>query len=740
MPVDERINKEAEDITMLEGVIERVTYRNEENGYSVCQLSTDDGNEITIVGIMPYITEGETVTVSGKWETHNTYGMQFKVTAYEKQLPATANSIYKYLASGVIRGVGEVTAKKIVAQFGEETFDVIEHHPEYLADIPGITPKKARQIHDSFVEQFGMRNLMMNFRDHFGPALIVRMYKKWGTGAVEVIQENPYVLCDEIYGIGFEKADTYAQVLGYDKNSDKRIAAGFKYVLMRNAVQNGHVFVPLDKLIPVVAQTLEVDAEAVSAVYERGIPGIITVRHGGTPCIYLKEYYASEAYAASKLVLIDQVCLKEHIQDTDRLISLIEAEEGIVYAKAQRKAINYALANGVMVLTGGPGTGKTTIIRAIISLAERMDMKVALAAPTGRAAKRMSEATQHEAKTIHRMLEMKYTGDEDKPVFGRDEKNLLEEQLFIIDETSMVDTMLFASLLKAIKPGARLILIGDADQLPSVGAGNVLCDIIDSDRFCTVRLTEIFRQASESRIVTNAHAINSGELPVLDDKKGDFFFVEREEESEIPKTIADLCRFRLPKAYGEGIRSGIQVITPSRKGIAGTEMLNNLLQNVLNPYDRSKKEKKFRDKIYRVGDKVMQIRNNYDIAWKKGNEDGIGIFNGDIGTVRDIDERAQVMVIDFDERVTEYEMGMLEDLEHAYAITVHKSQGSEYPVVIIPAYGTTPKLLTRNLLYTAVTRAQRMVVIVGRSQIVAQMVANKRLANRYTGLRRMLEV
>ena len=739
MNVDGQMNNNG-DLIILEGTIDRVTYRNEENGYSVCVLSTEDGDDITIVGIIPYINEGEIVSVSGKWETHNTYGMQFRVISFEKQLPATSGAIYKYLASGVIHGVGEVTAKKIVGMFGEDTFDVIEHHPEYLADIPGITRRKAGQIHDSFVEQFGMRNLMMNFREHFGPTLIVKMFKKWGANAVDIIHDNPYILCDEIYGIGFEKADAYAETLGYDRNSDKRIASGVRYVLTRNAVQNGHVFVPLDKLVPVVSEVLGVDQELVKSVYEKGIPDVITIRHGGTPCIYLKEFYASEAYCASKLKLIDQVCLKEHIQDTDRLISLIEAEEGIVYAKAQRRAINYALANGVMVLTGGPGTGKTTIIRAIISLADRMGIKVALAAPTVRAAKRMSEATQHEAKTIHRMLEMKYTGDEDRPVFGRDEKNLLEEQLFIIDETSMVDILLFASLLKAIKPGARLILIGDADQLPSVGAGNVLCDIIDSDRFCTVRLSEIFRQASESRIVTNAHAINSGELPVLDDKKGDFFFIEREDESEIPKTITDLCKNRLPRAYGEGIRPGIQVITPSRKGVAGTDALNGILQTALNPASKDKKEKRFRDRIYRVGDKVMQIKNNYDIAWKKGNEDGIGIFNGDIGVIRDINEREQIMVIDFDERITEYEMSTLDELEHAYAITVHKSQGSEYPVVIIPAYGAAPMLLTRNLLYTAVTRAQKMVVIVGRSQIIMQMVSNKKLANRYTGLRRMLEV
>ena len=425
-----------------------------------------------------------------------------------------------------------------------------------------------------------------------------------------------------------------------------------------------------------------------------------------------------------KLSLLEQVCVKDGIDDVGRLIQLVECEEGIEYAPSQKKAIKLAISNGVMVLTGGPGTGKTTIIRAIIRIAERMGLDIALAAPTGRAAKRMSEATQQEAKTIHRLLEMKYAGDEDRPVFMRDEKNLLDQHLIVIDESSMVDTILMSSLLKAIKPGARLILIGDADQLPSVGAGNVLCDIIDSDRFCTVRLTEIFRQAQESRIVTNAHAINLGELPVLDDKRGDFFFLSREDEQLIPQTIADLCKNRLPKTYGENIKNEIQVITPSRKGVAGTQALNVLLQSVLNPPAKNKKEKPFRGIIFR--------------EWTKNGESGEGIFNGDIGVIKRIDHQLEVMIIDFDERIAEYEFKMLDELEHAYAITVHKSQGSEYSVTIIPMYSYTPKLLTRNLLYTAVTRAQRMVLLVGRASVVAAMVENNRLTNRYTGLKYLL--
>jgi len=721
----------------LQGTIEHVTYHNDDNGYSVCTMIYE-GEEITVVGIMPYINAGETVKITGKWETHSSYGVQLKVITYEKELPANATAMYKYLASGAIKGVGESTAKKIVDMFGDDTFDVIENHPEYLSDIPGISPKKASKIHDEFVEQFGMRSLMVHFKDHFGPATILKIYKRWGSAAVDVISDNPYLLCEEIYGIGFEKADEYASIIGYNKESESRVGAGIKHVLSANAMQNGHVFVPEQKLLPLAAQILESNEEFVRNVYEKGISGIKTVKYKGTSCVYLQDYYDAEQYISVKLSLLDEVCVKDGIDDIGRLVHLVETEEGIEYAAAQKKAIKLALSNGVMVLTGGPGTGKTTIIRAIIRIAERMGYNVALAAPTGRAAKRMSEATQQEAKTIHRMLEMKFAGDEDRPEFMRNEKNLLDEQLVIIDESSMVDTMLMASLLKAIKPGARLILIGDADQLPSVGAGNVLCDIIDSDKFCTVRLTEIFRQAQESRIVTNAHAINNGELPVLDDKKGDFFFISREDEQQIAKTVADLCQNRLPRTYGDKIRDEIQVITPSRKGVAGTQPLNTLLQNVLNPAGKNKAERIYRGLTFREGDKVMQIKNNYDIEWDRNGESGVGIFNGDIGIIKRIDRQLETMIIDFDERIAEYEFKMLDELEHAYAITVHKSQGSEYSVVIIPMYSYTPRLLTRNLLYTAVTRAQKMVILVGKASVVASMVENKRLTSRYTGLKYLL--
>ena len=727
---------EQKDLITLEGTIEYVTYQNEQNGYAVCELLSGE-DSYTIVGIMPYIAAGEEIKAMGKFETHQSYGRQFRVEYYEKQMPKSREAMYKYLASGAIPGIGKITAKKIVDLFGEDTFDVMEHNPEYLTDIPGITPKKARKIHESFAEQFGMRSVMVFCRDYFGPAIAVKIYKRWGSGAVDLLKKNPYLLCDEISGVGFEKADQMAQSLGCEGDSPFRIRAGIKYALSHNATHNGHVFIPKDKLIGLSAQLLDLPVERVEEVVEAGITGLRTIRYGSTECVYLEEYYQAEKYIASKLVLLDEVCQAVSEGNLDRMITQIEYDEGMTYARMQRQAIRAAFTGGVMVLTGGPGTGKTTIVKGIIRMADRMGLKVALAAPTGRAAKRMSEATQQEAKTVHRMLEMKFSAD-GKAQFLRNENDLLEGDIFIVDEASMLDTLLLEALLKAIKPGARLILIGDADQLPSVGAGHVLCDVIASDRFTTVRLTEIFRQAQESRIVTNAHAINHGELPILDDKDGDFFFLTREDENLIAKTIVDLCLYRLPRTYGQDIREDLQVITPSRKGRAGTEVLNALLQEAQNPPSDLKKEKRFRDVIFREGDKVMQIKNNYDILWTRGEEEGSGIFNGDIGRIEQINFADETMVLRFDDRIAEYDFSQMEELEHAWAITIHKSQGSEYPVVIIPAYNYSSRLLTRNLLYTAVTRAQRMVIMVGRPQVVQGMVENNRQVNRYTGLRFLL--
>ena len=729
-----------EGLLSIEGSVEKIIYQNEENGYTVCEIFTPSDEIFTLVGNMPYLSEGETVSALGSWVNHATFGKQFKVEFYEKQLPATETAILKYLASGAVRGIGKVTAQRIVSQFGADSFEVIEHNPQWLSEIPGISPKKAEQISASFAAQFGMRNVMMFCREYFGPTTAVRIYKKWGNGAVERIKQNPYILCGEIYGVGFEKADAIAKDLGMKKNAPERIAMGLKYVLMHNAASNGHSFLPLDKLCAVAKRLLscemnEIEDEA-AALETRG--EIVCVRHEGMKCAYLRDYYEAEKYTAEKLCALDRAGKNLGEDNVLSLISMVERESNMEYAVLQKRAICQAASNGVFILTGGPGTGKTTVVRAIIRVFDAMGLRIALAAPTGRAAKRMSQSASEEAKTVHRLLEMEY-GAEDKLRFRKNEKDQLEDDVIIIDEASMLDLMLTDALLKAIKPGARLILIGDVNQLPPVGAGHVFDDIIKSDRFATVELTHIFRQAQESLIVTNAHAVNHGEYMNLESKSGDFFFLPRQEDAQTAATIAELCKKRLPKSYGLTVFDGIQVITPSRKGDAGTEMLNSALQSVINPPTRGKAEKKVRDFTLREGDKVMQIKNNYDIEWNKNGTQGFGIFNGDIGVIKKIDLSEELITVDFEDKICEYDYTMLDELELAYAITVHKSQGSEYPIVIMPLYRYTPKLLTRNLLYTAITRAQSIVILVGNGEVAKAMVDNNRQTKRYTGLRYALE-
>ncbi|MHB1152656.1 MAG: SF1B family DNA helicase RecD2 [Eubacteriales bacterium] len=731
--------KEDKELLTVEGTIEHIIYQNEENGYAVCELSVSDTELITVVGIMPYVSAGETVKAMGKWQLHASFGRQFKIEYYEKQLPANESAMLKYLSSRAVKGIGPASAVKIIERFGEDTFDVLENHPQWLAEIPGISKKKAEGISEEFRRQFGIRSVMMFCRDYFGPATAVRIYKKWGGSAVDIIKENPYSLCDDIYGVGFERADKIAASMGVDKNSLYRIKAGIKYLITYNASHNGHVYIPENRLIRLAMEMLDISSEMAEDAVNKLCDDnkVKRIKRDGNNAVYAKNYYEAEVYTAQKLDLLDKLCPKLDMDDIERFISLIELESGMNYAAMQKRAIVSAVNNGVMVLTGGPGTGKTTVIKAVMRVFDRLDTEIALAAPTGRAAKRMSEATSREAKTIHRLLEMEFA-DDTWPRFKRNEDNTLDERVIIIDETSMVDISLIASLLKAIKPGARLILIGDSDQLPSVGAGNVLHDIIASERFNTIRLKEIFRQASESLIITNAHAINTGEYPELDNKDTDFFFLPRENDSDIARTVADLCLNRLPKTYGEKIRSNLQIITPSRKGGAGTAVLNNMLQEALNPPSPKKREKKTHDIILREGDKVMQIKNNYNITWQKEETEGIGIFNGDIGIILAINYEDETLQINFDERIAVYEFSLLDELEHAYAITVHKSQGSEYPVVIIPMYGFAPQLMTRKLLYTAVTRAQEKVIMVGRRDVVAAMVDNNRPEKRYSGLSELL--
>lgn len=733
-PIDEN------GLIMLTGSIERVIYSNEDNGYAICDLGTEDGDIVTITGLLPYVGEGDVMKVYGKWVHNPKYGRQFKVEQSEKQLPADRAAILRYLSSGAIKGVGPKTAKRIVDLFGEETFDVIENHPEWLSDIPGITPKRARAISEDFQNKAGIRSAMMFFREFFGAAITVRIYKRWGSRAVDLAKHNPYLLCEEIDGIGFEKADRMALSLGIEKSSEDRLCSGVLYLLSANAGQNGHACLPREKVTAGAAKLLESSPErieeAISFLLREG--KLHAVSLDGVPYLYEKTLYEHEKFIARKLVLLDKVCPAMDSVNINAFMQREERESGVQYAQLQRQAIFSALDSGVMLLTGGPGTGKTTVVRALLHIFESMDMRIALCAPTGRAAKRLSESTSHEARTIHRLLE--YTGEEGRGMqFHRDEHNLLEENVIIIDEASMVDVYLMSALLKAVKPGAKVIIIGDADQLPSVGAGNVLRDLLESERFATVRLTEIFRQAEQSLIVTNAHAINRGEMPDLDEKKNDFFFLPRETDAEIAATVAQLYATRLPRTYGDIAVGGMQVICPSRKGETGTEHLNLLLQAAVNPPSPSKQEHPFREMIFREGDRVMQIRNNYDLIWEKEDgSSGNGVFNGDIGVITAIHPAAQSMEILFDDRHVVYDFNILEELEMAYAVTVHKSQGSEYPIVILPMGSTPPMLLSRNLLYTAVTRAQMMVVVVGRREILAAMVSNNRQTMRYTGLDRWL--
>ncbi|MBQ4067092.1 MAG: ATP-dependent RecD-like DNA helicase [Clostridia bacterium] len=724
-----------EDTESVCGTVDSVIYQSEETGYTVCEIEDDKGFPITLVGAMPYICEGDTVTATGKWVNHPSYGKQFKVAAYEKTLPTGINDILRYLASGTVKGIGPKTAKKIVDRFGEDTFDVIENHSEWLAEIPGITVRKAADINSSFIEMSGARNVMMFCADFFGSATSMKIYKKWGGSAIDRIKKNPYSLCDSFSGIGFKAADSVAESFGIEKDSAARVLAGIAYTHETAAHSGGHTCLERSALMAEAARVLEIDSEKIASGISVGISmgRLFEYSHGGADYIYLDRYYKAESFCAEKLLRMDKSCPRISRGDISAFISKVEISSGIKYAALQKEAIASALSGGVMVLTGGPGTGKTTVIKGLISIFDSIGLDVAICAPTGRAAKRASESTGFEAKTVHRLLEMEHS-DDVEPRFLRNQSCYLDEDVVIVDESSMLDTLLLDALLKAMKPGSRIIFIGDRDQLPSVGAGNVLADIIDSARFTTVCLTEIFRQAEESRIITNAHLINEGKMPVTDNRSKDFFFLSRRTDADVASTIADLISNRLPRAYGEELCSGIQVITPSRKGAAGTENLNLLLQRAINPPSRNKLERQAHGIVFREGDRIMQIKNNYDTEWVKDGYEGYGVFNGDIGTVEAISPSDETMTLDFDGRFSSYDFSSLDELEHAFAITVHKSQGSEYPLVIIPLYSCAPMLLTRNLLYTAVTRASRMVILVGKREVLETMVANNMHTTRHTGL------
>ena len=720
----------------LKGTIENVVYHNESNDYTVLEIVDGEDNLITAVGVIPMAAEGEIVRLCGRWTYHKEFGKQFAFDSFEKSLPDDVDGIFKYLSSGTIKGIGPVTALKIVNRFGVDSFDVIEHRPEWLSDISGITRKKAVAISKSFCEQSGIRGVMMFCMDYMGVGEVGKVYKKFGAGAVGLIKENPYVLCDGEVGIPFAKADSIAKSLGLALDSKNRIKSGVRYILNHSAAQGGHTCLPKQEINKLAAELLEIDEVRVPLLIESLIDEgeISCYSIDGTEYVMTNETAEYEDIIAKNIKRLSDSSNHYGAVDISTLIEKVELSSGIYFAPMQRAALFASLENGVMILTGGPGTGKTTVVKAMLSIFGSLGLKTVLAAPTGRAAKRMSEATGEEAKTVHRMLEMERTID-GSVRFARGARNPLSENVVIVDEASMLDLSLTAILLGAMKRGARLILIGDSDQLPSVGAGNVLSDLIASERIRTIRLTDIFRQSGESLIITNAHKINEGDIPILNVTDNDFFFVRREREGDIAETVASLIDERLPRTYGKDIRDKIQVITPSKKGSAGVEILNSVLQARLNPQSKFKREKQAHGVIFREGDRVMQIVNNYDIEWEKNGISGVGIFNGDIGIIESISLSEECMVVRFDDRTAEYSFDLLDELDLAYAITVHKSQGSEYPVVIIPMYACAPMLMARNLLYTAVTRAKNMVILVGRSDIPKKMIENNRQILRYTALK-----
>ena len=724
-------------MAQLECIVEDTVFRNDDNGYTVLEARAGR-QEVMVVGILPALTPGEQVCFEGDWVEHPQYGRQWKATGCQLRTPTSLLGIERFLGSGLIQGVGGVTARLIVHEFGLKTLEVMTETPERLSEVSGIGKKRAQQIAESFREQFAVRQAMV-FLQSYGvsPSLAVKISKRYGDRVQQLVQENPYRLVDDIEGVGFLTADRIALSMGIPQDSEYRLQAGIKYALRDAAGNGGHTYLPKDQLLYHAARLLRVDEEMlpdslVRLLFDREV---VLSELNGEKCCMLPAFYYAEREVAKRLHMLMQSAQVVLPQAVERDISDFEKLNRIQFSPVQRNAVSEALKSGLMVITGGPGTGKTTIINCILSL---MGKDVLLAAPTGRAAKRMSEATGQEAKTLHRLLE--YAGDEE--TFQRNEENPLDCTCVIVDEMSMVDIFLMRSLLRALKPGTRLILVGDADQLPSVGAGNVLGDILKSGVIPSVRLTDIFRQDEKSLIVLNAHRINQGEMPVLNQKGSDFFFERRFNADEAADAIVGLCASRLPRFLkSKSAVQDIQVLAPMKKGACGVMAINKLLQEALNPPKPYKKEIVFGETVFRVGDKVMHIKNNYSLEWRceSTGQEGLGVFNGDMGFVLDIDKEEKVVSVLYDDdRHVEYAYQQLEELELAYCLSVHKSQGSEFPCVVMPVVGGSNMLLNRNLFYTALTRARKLVVLVGREEAIAAMVRNDHIAMRYTALRERL--
>ena len=715
-----------------------ITYRNEVNYYTVAEVLFDK-EKLTVVGILPFLNEGDTAEFYGTYIFHPTYGRQFKAESFERRAPQNIASILRYLSSGAIKGIGPSTASKIVEKFGENSLDIILEEPEALATIKGISMEKARQISSEYEKQYGARDIMMLLSKYsISPNVCINIYKRFGSNSSLLIQQNPYILCEQGIDIDFETVEDMAADYAIPKENEFRIAAGLEYILRRN-LNNGHTCLPKSKFIETAAKLLECGINvAEDACYRliecfRFAVKIIDSKE----YISLPEYYYAEEYIAARLCAVKRNMLGEIPPDSLE-IDFVENKLGIKFEEMQRKAITEAFENGVLILTGGPGTGKTTTLNAIISLFESRELEIQLAAPTGRAAKRITELTGREAMTIHRLLEVEW-GSDDNLKFSRNERNPLTCQVLIVDEISMVDAIVFEKLLKALKLSCRIILVGDADQLPSIGAGNILSDILNSDIFPSIRLNKVFRQANESLIVTNAHSIINNEKIDFARKDSDFFLLKRNDNFSVIDTVLQLCCDRIPTAYGFDPLKDIQVLCPSRKLDTGTVNFNNLLQERLNPRKKKQPQLCYKGFFYRVGDKVMQTKNNYDLQYKKDNgEYSSGIFNGDVGFITEIDVRASTMNVRFDDKTATYFAEEIGQLEPAYAITVHKSQGSEFDCVIIPLFNLPTKLKYRNLLYTAVTRAKKLLIVVGSEREWQDMVDNDRKTLRYTMLKEFL--
>ena len=726
----------------IEGTVENVIFHNEENGYTVLQLTVEGEDEpVNVVGCIPCAAAGEGMTVTGTWSVHPVHGPQLTAESVERRMPRSEEDMIAYLSSGILKGVGPATARRMVERFGTDTLLVIEQEPQRLRCIKGVSAQRAQELSAAFRALAGLRQLMEFLARYDLPVyLAMSLQRTYGDNAIQRLRDDPYILSRAQYGVDFALTDAIAISMGFDGDDPCRLRAALEYELSHNASGGGHVFLPREKLLLATAQLIGMTPDDLEPALDKLIDGFGVVQQtiAGVQGCYLPRLYQAETFVAERLLSMVRTPV-EQLSRADDAIAAIEREQGVSYAPAQRQAVLLAAQGGILLLTGGPGTGKTTSLRGIVALYERMGLDVVLLAPTGRAAKRLGEVAGREAQTIHRALGMSYNELTGQTAFKKNAQDPLEAHAVIVDEVSMVDIELMRSLLEALRPGSRMVLVGDPDQLPSVGPGNVLGDMLRSGVIPAVSLTQVFRQAEQSAIIRNAHAVDQGQPPRLDNGQGDFFFLRRRSPDALVQTVVELCRDRLPNNMGIPADQ-IQVLSATRKGACGTVALNRALQAALNPPDRSKRQKQWGDMTFRVGDRVMQTRNNYDVLWEK--EDGSagsGIFNGDVGVIQDIDPSGELITLRFDDRTAVYTADLLSQLDMAYAITVHKSQGSEYPAVLLASAPAAPSLMVRGVLYTAITRARKLLILVGDDTVPARMAANDKQQRRYSGLRRRLK-